>query len=254
MQVKAIKVPRVQLNDPMAVTFEKHMPPIKPKTVVAVTSKLVSLWQGRFIPASDGIDKAALIQREADAYIELEDHWPHVQGMGHMTLVHHMMVPASGIDESNVPEPGVLLLPRDPFAWAEKIAHILCDLNGHRDIAVLLTDSRSLPLRRGVTGCALAWYGLEPMICKQGERDLYGRPLQSTVINVVDALAAPSVWAMGEGSEQTPIALIQDVPHIVFTRAPASQDQRRDFFMPFEEDIYYPIWSRAPWIYNQSKK
>jgi F420-0:gamma-glutamyl ligase len=37
-----------------------------------------------------------------------------------------------------------------------------------------------------------------------------------TKVNVADALAAAAVLVMGEGSEQTPLVVIGDVPFVTF--------------------------------------
>ncbi|HET7769087.1 MAG TPA: coenzyme F420-0:L-glutamate ligase, partial [Chloroflexota bacterium] len=113
----------------------------------------------------------------------------------------------------------------------------------------ILTDSRSTPLRRGVTGYALAHHGFRPLRDYRGTRDIFGRKLRSSQSNVADALAGAAVLEMGEGNEQTPIALITEVSDIRFLQRtpPPSDREFTSLEVPLEEDLYWPLMKRAPW-------
>jgi F420-0:gamma-glutamyl ligase len=71
-----------------------------------------------------------------------------------------------------------------------------------------MTDSRTTPLRPGVTGVTLAHSGFHALQTDVGRVDGCGRRLWITQGNMVDAFAAAAVLVMGEGSEQTPLAVI----------------------------------------------
>src|SRR6266508_2193439 len=69
-----------------------------------------------------------------------------------------------------------------------------------------ITDSKTAPLRVGVTGVTLAYSGFQALNDYVGTKDLFGRAWRMIKVNVVDALATAAVLVMGEGSEQTPLA------------------------------------------------
>ena len=55
--------------------------------------------------------------------------------------------------------------------------------------------------------------------------------MQMTKSNVVDALAESAVAVMGEGSEQTPLAIIRDVPFVQFQdRNPTNKELARSSY------------------------
>jgi F420-0:gamma-glutamyl ligase len=64
---------------------------------------------------------------------------------------------------------------------------------------------------------------------------------------VRDALAAAAVLVMGEGSEQTPLALIKDLPFIAFQDRDPSPEELAAAAIALEDDLYAPLLTRAPW-------
>ena len=72
-----------------------------------------------------------------------------------------------------------------------------------------MTDSHVTPLRRGVTGLALAYAGFEGVESQVGKPDLHGHPLRFTEKAVADDLAAASVLVTGEAGESTPFAVVR---------------------------------------------
>jgi F420-0:gamma-glutamyl ligase len=77
---------------------------------------------------------------------------------------------------------------------------------------VIITDSRTQPLRIGTIGVALAVCGFEPLADERGKPDLYGRPLQVTRRALADELATAAEILMGETNECVPAVLIRDAP------------------------------------------
>jgi len=78
------------------------------------------------------------------------------------TMFGHICVNA-GIDQSNVGDGRILLLPKDPSASAEAIRSRL-----HRDCAVIITDTCGRPFRCGVSGVAVGW-ARDRALCAIGE-------------------------------------------------------------------------------------
>lgn len=153
-----------------------------------------------------------------------------------LTVTRGVMILSAGIDESNSPDGSFILYPENPAASLEKLYHHLCAAAGHDQFGLIMTDSRSAPLRNGVTGVALACCGFHGLHNRVGDVDLFGRPLKSTKVNIADSLAAACVLMMGEADEAQPLALVTGAD-VVFT----PHDTTAEIFIPYDEDIYLPL-------------
>jgi coenzyme F420-0:L-glutamate ligase/coenzyme F420-1:gamma-L-glutamate ligase len=115
----------------------------------------------------------------------------------------------AGIDKSNIEgEHNIGLLPKSPDQVATKIRKEITSVTG-KEIGVILTDSFGRPFRNGAVGVALGISGISPTKDQRGEKDLYGRELQSTIIGQADNLASAAQLLMGESNEGIPIAIIR---------------------------------------------
>lgn len=198
-------------------------------SILAVTSKLLSLEENRTAPAH--VSKKELIAQESDHYLgEI--------GYGcHLAIKHGLLVASAGIDVSNSESGDYLLYPQDPYFSANKLRTELKLRLQLRDFGILITDSHTTPLRHGVQGVTLAFAGFFPVKNLVGENDIFGRPLKMTKTNDADALAAAAVLMMGEAAEQRPLALIKNAP-VEFT----DEDRRADLEVPVDEDMYRPFY------------
>jgi putative folate metabolism gamma-glutamate ligase len=245
MVIKTIKT-RILLppRDDLLDAIKRSLPGLKEKSVVVITSKVVSVWQGRCIPAEEYADRDELVMEEADEYLPRK---LVPGGWCIQTIKDNILIPSAGIDESNANHHYVLW-PEDPTGAAKKIWQWIRKTYRVKKVGVIITDSRSLPLRRGVLGFSLAHYGFLPLKDYRGIQDIFGRELQMTQANVVDGLAAAAVMLMGEGSERTPIAVIEDVPWIKFAERPArSRKPFSSLEVKIKDDLYYPLISGVPW-------
>ena len=172
--------------------------------ILAVTSKIISLWVGQVVSKKE-MDKETLIRQEADVYLGSTDYGVH------LTIKENQLFPSSGIDESNCRGDFWILFPQNPYLIADQILSSLKERLQIKKLGLLITDSKTTPLRRGVTGTALAYSGFHGVTNKRGSLDLFGRPLKITEINQADALAAAAVLLMGEGNEAKPLAIIKTV-------------------------------------------
>ena len=203
---------------------------IKEKSILAITTKIVSLAEGRVVAKKD-IDKKSLIRQEADFYLgEIG------QGIS-LTIKQGLLMAAAGIDESNSENGDYILHPRDLFVSAQKIRHALQEKLKLQDLGIILTDSRTNPLRLGVMGVGLAWAGFYPLRNLVGTEDIFGRPLKMTKVNLVDSLAAMAVLMMGEAAEQCPLCLIENAA-VEFTDDPSEQE----FILSPEDDVYRSLY------------
>ncbi|MCX6819858.1 MAG: coenzyme F420-0:L-glutamate ligase [Candidatus Adlerbacteria bacterium] len=151
---------------------------------------------------------------------------------------------SAGIDQSNG-NGYYIVWPKDPFASAARLRTALMKTYKLKKLGIVITDSTSRPLRRGASGFALAWAGFNPVYDYRGTPDIFGRPIKVEQANIVDGLAAAAVLCMGEAGEQTPLALLRDVPKVVWDAKPAKKDD--EFVVPLERDLYAPFFKNAPW-------
>ena len=202
--------------------------------VLAVTSKIISLQQGRAVAISDDQVKDQLIIDQADYYLPRQA-VPH--GYAILTIKNNLIAPSSGIDESNAAD-HYIFLPSQPNQLAKQWRQSLVVYYNLKQLGLILTDSRSTPLRSGVVGVGLAFAGFHPLRDYRGQTDLFGRVIKISQSNIVDSLAAAAVYAMGECAEQTPAAIIRGAAGLDFT----DQDCSAELWLSADEDIYQPLY------------
>ncbi len=241
MKVTPIQTHRISRGESLVGILDRHLADFPENGVLAISSKIISLCQGRVV-AKSTISKEALIFQEADAVLETADNPYHV----FLTLKNHLLIPSAGIDESNGDDVYIL--------YPENIQETAYDIWQHihrryqrQHIGILITDSHTTPMRRGVTGITLAWCGFKPLYSYVGQPDLYGHPLRVTHMNLLDALASAAVLVMGEGAEQTPMALIEDAPKITFIDKPRVEETS-SIALNLHEDLYAPLFAHTKWI------
>jgi dihydrofolate synthase / folylpolyglutamate synthase len=142
--------------------------------------------------------------------------------------------------------PWYVLWPEDPMGSAEVICQKLKAHFGLKNLGVIISDSKSTPLRRGVIGGAIGWAGFTPLFDNRKRTDLTGRPSGGSQINVADAVAAASVLVMGEGIEQTPLVVVRNAPY-AFLENIAKKDTNTSYVVSKEEDIFAPFFDTGVW-------
>ena len=210
--------------------------------IVAITSKLISIAESGFAPkASSAVatpganleaeraEKKALVEKEADVFLGETKH------SVHMTIKHGLLLPSAGIDESNSETGEFILYPKNPYASAERIGIALRKHFGLKRLGIILTDSHSTPLRSGVTGIGLSHFGFKATRNLIGQKDLFGREIKATQVNVLDALSVAAVFEMGESNDSRPLAIISGARDIEFTDASSPEEIQ----IPLENDLYF---------------
>jgi coenzyme F420-0:L-glutamate ligase/coenzyme F420-1:gamma-L-glutamate ligase len=122
---------------------------------------------------------------------------------------HHGFICASaGVDHSNAPEPGTLvLLPHDPDASAHRIRDGLKSRTG-TTVGVVVTDSFGRPFRQGTTDVALGVAGIPAMLDLRGTKDRIGYELRSSRVAIADEIAAAADLARGK-AEGVPVVVVR---------------------------------------------
>lgn len=251
MKVKAIKVrkflpPKDDLQDLLnAIKF------LKENSVVTVTSKVVSIGEGRCVLIEKYPNKDKLVVMETDKYLP-RNVVPH--GLVMHTIKNDIFVASAGIDESNG-NGFYILWPKNPQESAKDIWKYLRKKFKINNLGVIITDSRLIPLKRGVVGIAIGFFGFNPIRDYRGRKDIFGREFKMETSNIPDSLATAAVLEMGEGAEQTPLAIITDIPYIEFIKTLPKQKKGEYLFkIPEKEDIFYPLFSAVKWKKGGSGK
>ena len=114
----------------------------------------------------------------------------------------------SGIDESNVDEGLATPMPEDADRSAKQIREFL-ENEFDEEVAVLITDTQGRAFRNGAVGVAIGCSGINPLWKRAGEKDLYGRELQTREVATGDELAAAASLVMGQADEGLPVVIIR---------------------------------------------
>jgi len=228
--------PLLAPKDDLHTAIEVAKLKLKDGDILAVSSKVISIHEGRTLPI-EGVDKDVLVEQEADWYIR----FPQNLHKKLFTIAKGGMASSAGIDQSNG-NGHYILYPSDPFMSAKRIRTWFMKTYGIKTLGVIITDSTSMPLRRGAIGFALAWDGFSPLKDYRTTKDLFGRPFKAEVANITDGLAAAAVVAMGEGNEGTPLAIIRGA-NITF----GNRKTKEPLITAPEDDMFAPLLFRKPW-------
>ncbi|MBI4085952.1 MAG: coenzyme F420-0:L-glutamate ligase [Candidatus Liptonbacteria bacterium] len=248
MKITPIKTDKIVPGRKLCDILDRYVKKIPERSILAVTSKIVSICEGRIAPV-DSVDKTKLIEEEADYFLPLKQNKYNVI----LTIKNNMLIPSAGVDESNG-NGSYILWPRDSRRTANEIRVYLTKRFKKKNIGVIITDSRTSPLRWGTTGTVLAHSGFSALNDYIGKPDIFRRKLKMTKANVSEGLAAAAVLAIGEGNEQTPLALIEDVPFVHFqTRNPSSSEVKELSINP-KDDLYASLLRGVSWRKGKKKR
>jgi F420-0:gamma-glutamyl ligase len=228
IKTRVLKPPQDNLYE----ALDSSLTDLQEGDVLCITSKVLSIHQGRCVKIEPSLNKDDLVRQEAEQYLPGTANKAGVP----LTLKEHTLIPSAGIDESNAAG-YYILWPINSTAAAREICQHLKQKNNLAKLAVIITDSHTIPLRWGVVGISIGFWGLNPLHDYRGQPDIFGRKLTMTQTNVVDALAATAVLIMGEGSEQTPLVIIRGADFVQFTE----RNMKSEFIIPPELDLYAPL-------------
>lgn len=192
--------------------------------VLVVTSKIVSKAEGRF---ADAADRQAVIDAETVRTVARR------QSLGIVETHHGLTQAGAGVDNSNVEQGRILLLPVDPDRSAEQLRAGLAARFGVR-IGVVLSDTAGRAWRVGQTDHAIGSAGVRVLDRYAGRQDAYGNELQVTAIAIVDELAAAADLAKTKLGG-TPVAIIRGAGEHVVGPGPVA----RELLRTGEEDLFH---------------
>lgn len=228
MKIQAIKTRIFKSGEKLLPFVENYVPAIKEKTILVVTSKIVALAEGRIVKKFNEKTKLAIIKRESDFVLPTK--------FVYLTIKNGVIMANAGIDESNA-NGRMILLPKDSFKAANEIRNYFRKKYKIKNLGVLITDSRCLPLRAGIVGVALGYAGFKGLKDYRRRRDIFKRPFKYSRVDVADSLATAAVLCMGEGDERQPLAIITDTPVEYCDKV-----KRNELKIDIREDMYSPIF------------
>jgi len=255
MDIRSIRTSFIEKGQNLFKTFQEASGErLKEWDIVCVTSKVVSMEQGRIVKLADVIPSSKSLQmkklqysKDFGAHPELaelvlrESEGLFGDGFAYLSLKNNILIANAGIDLSNAPEGYAILWPREPWNWARSFRNKLKAEYDLVNVGVIVTDSHLTPLRRGVTGLAIAYSGFEGVQSEIGKPDLFGKPLKVTEKAVADDLASVAVLVMGESGESKPFTLIRGAPVIFTDREIKPMESSIDPTV----DLYAGIYNKA---------
>ncbi|MDR0462008.1 MAG: coenzyme F420-0:L-glutamate ligase [Christensenellaceae bacterium] len=200
--------------------------------IVFITSKILAIHQGRCIKQGS-TSKQKLIEQESTHFLP----YRHPDGFDiSLAIVNNTLMPAAGIDESNA-DGHYILLPERIDELCKEIRSRLIKKHKVKNLGIVCTDSHTTPLRWGVTGITMGLSGVNQLNDIRGSKDIFGRTMHVTKVNLVDPLTSMAVLIMGECAEQTPVVILRNYKGIPFD----ANGSMKDFKICSETDIYKPL-------------
>ena len=232
MIIKTFKTRIFQEGEDLFNFVASYFNQLPERSVVVVTSKIVALAERRTAIIQDERTKERIIKAESDWAVKTEQVW--------LTIKDGMVMASAGVDESNA-NGKMILLPKDSFKSAKLLRRKLKEKFKIKELGVLITDSRTMPLRAGITGVGLGYAGFKGIRDYRGQNDIFGRKLKFSRTDIVDSLAAAAVLEMGEGQEMRPLALITEAS-IEFCNKTSPQE----LIIDPRDDMYRPLFAKLP--------
>ncbi len=244
MNITPIKTHQITQKDSDIISVvDQYILDLSENSILVITSKIVAIAQGRIVPMDEKTDKDVLIANESQWYLPRSENKYNVS----MTITRNTLVASAGIDESNG-DGYYILWPEDPQKVANTIREYLKNKFSLKHIGVLITDSRTTPMRWGVTALSIAFSGFMPLKDYIGKPDIFGRDMVHTKMSIVDNLSCAAALVMGEGSEQTPMAIVTEVPFVEFVDRNPTEEELKGLQIEPDEDLYAPLLKSVKWL------
>ncbi|MDH3618362.1 MAG: coenzyme F420-0:L-glutamate ligase [Nitrosopumilus sp.] len=218
MQVIPVQIPKeIETNDNLAELIANHTD-LQDGDILVIAQKIISKQEGRIIELStitpsllaQGISSeykknpciVELILSESKKIIRMQ------KGIIIVETKSGFICANAGIDESNVKNGFVTLLPTNSDHSAEKISKQILKISG-KEITVLISDTFGRPLRMGQTNCAIGVFGINPILDYEGTCDSFGNILRVTAIAIADEICSAAELVMKK-TTKSPVAIIRD--------------------------------------------
>ncbi len=218
VKTRRFKPPKDSLTELLSYVDGK----VSEQSVVAISSKVCSICTGDCIPV-DTVKKEVLEKSESQFVLTHKE-----TGEILLTQKSDMLLEYGGVDTVYDGQYYVTL-PKAPYKTAMEIWQILKKRNKLKSLGVIITDSHSVPFRKGSVGLAIAGYGFKPT---------YTRKQKGATADIIDGLAASANLVMGESDNHMPITIISDIPDIKFFRKPFPPSIMRSYMYVRNNEVY----------------
>jgi len=231
MKLHAIKTRVFKQNEDLCAFIDAYVKNIIAENdILVITSKIVALSEGRVMDVGDEKMRERVIKAESQYAMKTKYTW--------LTIKDNTVMSSAGLDLSNG-NGKTILLPKDSYESAKRVRNHLKKKYSLKNIGVLITDSRYLPLRAGIVGVSLGYAGFCGVRNYIGAKDLFGRRINFSKVDVADSLAMGAVLLMGEVDERKPLAIIKGAD-VKFT----NNINRHELDIDVKEDLYQPIFEK----------
>ncbi|MGZ4291896.1 MAG: coenzyme F420-0:L-glutamate ligase [Gaiellaceae bacterium] len=209
-------LPEIREGDDLAAMVTERIE-LADRDVLVLAQKAVSKAEGRVIridsleASAKAIELAGDERDPREIEVILREAKRIIRERGPLVIAetrHGFVCASAGVDHSNAPEPGTLvLLPVDPDGSARAVRDRVAALTG-LDVGVVVTDSFGRPFRQGTTDVAIGLAGIPPIVDLRGTTDRIGYELRSSRVAVADEIAAAADLARGK-AEGIPAVVVR---------------------------------------------
>lgn len=190
---------------------------IQDNDIVVLAQKIISKQEGRLVNLSsvtpsllaEGISSqyqkdpriVELILQESKQIIRMQN------GIIIVETSNGFICANAGIDESNVKDGYVTLLPKNSDESAEKIRKTIFEKT-NKSVSVIISDTFGRPFRMGQTNFAIGISGINPILDYTGTTDTFGKILRVTAIAIADELSCTAELVMKK-TTKCPVVIIR---------------------------------------------
>lgn len=190
---------------------------LKDGDIILIAETLISKAEGNIVridditPSEKAFEVAGICKKDPKLVELILENSTEIVEVGPNFIVtetkHGFVCANAAIDESNVDDGLATPVPENPDESASKIREFLED-EFDKKLAVIITDTQGRAFRVGAIGTAIGCSGMNPLWVRIGEKDLYGRELETTEIASADELASAASLIMGQADEGLPVVII----------------------------------------------
>lgn len=193
-------------------------PEIKNGDILVITQKIISKQEGNIVdlstvmPSLLAIGIASAYDKDPKVVEIILSQSKRIVRMNNGVIITEttqgFICANAGIDESNVKNGYVTLLPKNADDTAKKLKDQIFQKTG-KDVAVVISDTFGRPFREGQTNYAIGIAGISAISDYVGTKDTFGKTLHVTAIAIVDEICSAAELVMGKALN-TPIAIVRN--------------------------------------------
>jgi len=208
--------------------------------VLVVAQKIISKQEGQIVnlqtisPSILAIGIAAEYNKDARIVETILSQTRRIvrieNGIIIVETIHGFICANAGVDESNVKNGYITLLPRNPDDSAKILKDQIKEKAG-KQVAIIIADTFGRPFRMGQTNAAIGVAGISPIWDYEGMEDTFGRIMKVTAISIADELCSAAELVMGK-TLNSPVTIVRNY------KFEDSKNSGKDLLRPKSEDLF----------------